>query len=420
MSTTTALRRPGKEPITPTKVAPRARIGVTVGANTLLVQPNLQLTGQTAHTVTPVRRDSGVIMLAVVAVLVMLAGAGIDSPPASASTESRLAAARAKESALRAAALADGRRAAHFRAPIADLQSRENALQSALQVQQGILDRLQTRLRADRARLIRLRNSLVHDEQVLADQLRASYETPDPDIVTVMIEAHGFAELLERMGQLKAIGRQNAQVTTRVHRRRDAVATQTRRLEADARRQRAVTAAATSERNQVDQLRVALVSRQLVFIRARGRTTSQLAPLRARRVSLERRLRRSRAAAVAAQARAFGGPSSPIGGGGSGVGGGFFPAAGTNYANGSDPQIAQRLAALGKALGLHLIGISGYRSPQHSVEVGGFANDPHTRGAASDTPGVEGVPEATLRRFGLTRPFGGAAEADHIQLAGSA
>ena len=56
-------------------------------------------------------------------------------------------------------------------------------------------------------------------------------------------------------------------------------------------------------------------------------------------------------------------------------------------------------------------------TPAHSVEVGGFANDPHTRGQASDTPGIEGVPEATLRRFGLSRPFPGAAEADHIQLA---
>ena len=51
------------------------------------------------------------------------------------------------------------------------------------------------------------------------------------------------------------------------------------------------------------------------------------------------------------------------------------------------------------------------------MEVGGFANDPHTQGRASDTPGVEGVPEATLRQFGLTRPFPGAHEADHIQLA---
>jgi hypothetical protein len=96
---------------------------------------------------------------------------------------------------------------------------------------------------------------------------------------------------------------------------------------------------------------------------------------------------------------------------------GFFAAAGTNYSVGSEPAIAARLNTMGKALHLHLIGISGYRSPQHSVEVGGFANDPHTRGEASDTPGVEGVSEATLNRFGLTRPFAGAAEADHIQLA---
>jgi len=51
--------------------------------------------------------------------------------------------------------------------------------------------------------------------------------------------------------------------------------------------------------------------------------------------------------------------------------------------------------------------------------VGGFANDPHTQGQASDTPGIEGVPESTLNHYGLTRPFGGAAEADHIQLLGS-
>jgi hypothetical protein len=95
---------------------------------------------------------------------------------------------------------------------------------------------------------------------------------------------------------------------------------------------------------------------------------------------------------------------------------GFFPAPGSNYSVGEEPEIAARLDALGRALHLHLIGISGYRSPAHSVAVGGSANDPHTRGEASDTPGVEGVSEATLQQFGLTRPFAGAHEADHIQL----
>ncbi len=97
-------------------------------------------------------------------------------------------------------------------------------------------------------------------------------------------------------------------------------------------------------------------------------------------------------------------------------GDGFTPGPGTDYTVGQEPQLARRLDALGRALHLKLTGISGYRTPQHSVSVGGFADDPHTRGQASDTPGIQGVAEATLNRFGLTRPFPGASEADHIQL----
>ena len=347
--------------------------------------------------------------------LATLVCAVLTRAPASASTESQLQATQARENALSAAAAADSRRIARLHTPIADLQAREQALQSAFAVQQGILDRQQTQLRADRARLVRLRNGLAHDQQVLAGQLRSMYETAPPDIVTVVMEAHGFAELLERVDQLKLIGRHNAQITQRVHLARDAVAGQTKRLAVDERRQRAVTAAAASERNQVDELRVALVTRQERIIQARDAKSSQLAGLRQRREELQRKVEASAAAAARAQGLAFGGPFT---GGGGGGGGGFFPAGGTNYSVGAEPEIAARLDRMGKALNLHLIGISGYRTPEHSVEVGGFANDPHTQGQASDTPGVEGVPEGTLESFGLTRPFAGPAEADHIQLAG--
>lgn len=102
------------------------------------------------------------------------------------------------------------------------------------------------------------------------------------------------------------------------------------------------------------------------------------------------------------------------------AGGGFVEAPGTNYSVGEEPILVQRLTAMAKALGIELVGISGYRSPAHSVEVGGFANDPHTRGDASDTEGAQDIPESVLERFGLTRLFPGAAEADHIQLLGVA
>lgn len=95
---------------------------------------------------------------------------------------------------------------------------------------------------------------------------------------------------------------------------------------------------------------------------------------------------------------------------------GFTAAPGTVYSKGVLPQIAQRANALAHALGLKLTGISGFRTPQHSVAVGGFADDPHTQAKASDTPGIEGVSKAVLNHYGLERPFPGAKEADHIQL----
>jgi peptidoglycan hydrolase CwlO-like protein len=361
---------------------------------------------------------------AAVALATGAASAAIGIAPASGDLAGRVAAMQARQRALQAASRYDSGRISHFQGPIADLQAREDALQRSLRIQRGILDDLQANLRTDRARLVRLRVRLAHDKQVLGAQLRAVYETPAPDIVNVVLEAHGFADLLERVDQLQAIGRRNASVTQDVGRTRDAVATQTRQLVVDERRQRQVTAAALSERDQVSQLRIALVARKMTFVRARNRHSTALAALSRRRQALERQIAKQNAAAAAAQNAAAGGPTTaaPAGPAGSFAphdgSWGFFPAPGTNYSVGAEPAIAARLDRLGNALHLHLIGISGYRTPQHSVEVGGFANDPHTRGQASDTPGIEGVSEAQLEAFGLTRPFAGPAEANHVQLYG--
>lgn len=95
---------------------------------------------------------------------------------------------------------------------------------------------------------------------------------------------------------------------------------------------------------------------------------------------------------------------------------GFTPQPGKDYSYGMEPVISQRLNTLGKTLGIKLTGISGYRTPQHSVAVGGFADDPHTKGLASDTEGAQSIPKAVLNKYGLERPFPGAKEANHIQL----
>lgn len=357
-------------------------------------------------------------LLALLALAATAVGQASASSPGS--LESRISAAQSREGNLHAGIRADNHQIAGFQGNIDDLQRRLSALQSSLAEERRQLATLKSQLASARARMAVLKAQLARDKQVLVAQVVATYVSPPPSIVTVILESHGFADLIERVDGERAIARENARATVRVATEHRAVTAQATRLaDLEARQQRNTTAVLV-QRDEVAQLHLALVNRQLEYIRARNRKSSELSALRSHRHSLERELLKLQAQELAAQGNslAYTGPVGPISLSTDGSYG-FFQAAGTNYSVGEEPQIAARLNTLGRALHLHLIGISGYRSPQHSVEVGGFSNDPHTRGEASDTPGVEGVPEATLERFGLTRPFPGAAEADHIQLVGS-
>lgn len=356
-------------------------------------------------------------MLACVAITTV----GSANASTSGQLESGISSTIERENYLHAGVQADSHQIAGFQGSINDLQIRLNALQSSLNVENRLLSSLKSQLSTARARLATLKAQLVLDKRALVAQVVASYESPPPDIVTVILESHGFADMIERIDDLRAIGRENAQATIDVRNQSAAVAVQTKHLATLEATQQGETTAVLVQRDEVAQLHLALVKRQMQYIRARDQKSAQLRPLESHRRSLEGQLSRLAVSELAARgvAYAYTGPIGPTTSQPQGEYG-FFQAPGTNYSVGVEPILVQRLNTLGIALHLHLIGISGYRTPQHSVEVGGFANDPHTRGEASDTPGIEAVPEATLERFGLTRPFPGPAEADHIQLLGSA
>lgn len=333
------------------------------------------------------------------------------------SLESRIASAQSRAGELAAGIGADSHQIAGYQGAVADAQARLSALETSLQIERGELERLKGELSTARTQMAALQAQLAHDKQVLIAQLIAGYEAPPPSIATVILQAHGFADLIERFDDLRAISSENAQATERVAAEHRAVTEEAKRLATLEARQQVATNAALAQRDEVAQLHLTLVEHQLRYVHARAAKQAQLNAMRSSLQGLEHELATAQARELAASGNALA-YTGPVGAVNLQTEGewGFFPAAGTNYSVGEEPQIAARLNTLGKALHLHLIGISGYRTPQHSVEVGGFADDPHTRGEASDTPGVEGVPEATLERFGLTRPFGGAAEADHIQL----
>jgi peptidoglycan hydrolase CwlO-like protein len=367
----------------------------------------------------PIRRPY--LLPAIAAVLAGLVAAA----PSSADLNQSLGNVRQHESNLQSSIGSDSRHIATFQGRINDLEGRLQSLETTLGTEQTQLAQTQASLRASRARLVGLQTRLARDRRALAAQLVARYESEPPDLVTVLFSSRGFADLLEKVDDLRRVSRQNTLITHHVVNTKNAVHTQTVRYAQLEAQQSQQTAAVLTQRDEVAQIKLAIVNRQAHFIRARSRKSARLQTLNAQARTLTHQLALAQARAAAAQAQAFGvsgvtppksiGSFVPHGGAY-----GFFEAPGTNYTAGVEPILAARLDALGKALHLHLIGLSGYRTPQHSVEVGGFADDPHTKGMASDTPGVEGVSESTLNQFGLTRPFGGAAEADHIQLLGSA
>lgn len=92
---------------------------------------------------------------------------------------------------------------------------------------------------------------------------------------------------------------------------------------------------------------------------------------------------------------------------------------------GHEPEIAARLKLLSAKVGKPVYIISGHRTPEHSVEVGGFSDDPHTKGLAADIgvgaptlASAAEIPESVYESVGLHRPFAAesSAEANHVQL----
>ena len=114
-----------------------------------------------------------------------------------------------------------------------------------------------------------------------------------------------------------------------------------------------------------------------------------------------------------------------------GTGPGFFAQPKTDYTHGCEPKLAGKLQALATAQKLHLVGVRGYDTSAAATGLSsggqnGVADqidEAHSCGAASTVRRLpkpnapNAVTDATLKSFGLSRPFPG--KPDEIELAGS-
>ena len=131
------------------------------------------------------------------------------------------------------------------------VQGRLDDVQADLVAARARVERTQAELRAERIKLLRLRRRFAEDRAVLASQLVAMYKSDPPDVVSLVLGSHSFADLLDRVVFVKRVTERNAAVVERVRTERGQTQRQTtllarledkRRDEADAvqRRQNAL------------------------------------------------------------------------------------------------------------------------------------------------------------------------------------
>jgi murein DD-endopeptidase MepM/ murein hydrolase activator NlpD len=101
-------------------------------------------------------------------------------------------------------------------AEVADLRNREATVAAELAQKQAELEQAQ-------ARLDHLKKRLGEAVQVLEQRLVAIYESNEPDLITVLLQSHGFDDLLARTQYVRALQDQDNDIVARVRGLRNAM-----------------------------------------------------------------------------------------------------------------------------------------------------------------------------------------------------
>jgi murein DD-endopeptidase MepM/ murein hydrolase activator NlpD len=232
---------------------------------------------------------------------------GVARSASAGSLASQLANRSAREQSLSAQIASDTSRLAAVSGSIARVQRNLAAIEADLAAKQAQLAQTQAALRVQRAHLVRLQVQLASADAALAKNLVAQYESDTPDALTVVLESHGFADMLERLDFMKRAKRQDTQIIQADQAARRVVIAAATRLGKLEQSQQQLAGQVLTRRNEVDSIRLALVSRQIRLERARSAKSAALGNARAQAARLRSQLARLRATQIRSSAPSFSG-----------------------------------------------------------------------------------------------------------------
>jgi septal ring factor EnvC (AmiA/AmiB activator) len=192
---------------------------------------------------------------------------------------------------------------------VAILERRVAAVQTELSAAEAVLASTEQRRNRQRARALRLRARLRESREQLATLLRTRYTRGRPDIVTVVLHADGFAQLLETVDFVKRVQAQDQRILDTVQdARRDAL-TQRRVLTRLAEQRRVAAEAVRRRHAALATIAAGLQERRARLAAARRTRAALLRGTRADRRRAERSL--TRLLAQRARALRAVGPGGP-------------------------------------------------------------------------------------------------------------
>jgi peptidoglycan hydrolase CwlO-like protein len=213
------------------------------------------------------------------------------------------------------------------------VQSREAAVRAELAHDRSVLAATQASLRRERTRLALLRARLARARMVLSRQLVSSYEGDRPDLVGVVLNAHGFKDLLETLDFLHRAEQQQQSiisVTREMKAAADSAAQRLARLEVS---DRQLAQAAELHARALAGMNGLLLSKQSALAQARAAQQGALAATRARGAQLQSQISRVRAQQAAAARAAAAAAAAAARAATSGTSGTSAPSSGSSSAS---------------------------------------------------------------------------------------
>ena len=225
---------------------------------------------------------------------------GIVIASSSADLQSQINASKSSAAALQTQIDAEAAQIEKTKGGVAAAQAKLDSVTAALDAHIAELRQVQTDLMTARDQLLTLETKLHIAARYLAANLRSEYETGSPNLVDVILNAHGFSSLLDQVNYLKDAQHKDDQIVqvTRIAQAR--VRQEALHLYSLEIKDRNLTNDILEQRNQTESIEAALVKQQIDEESVQSHKRAQLASVNARTAQLQKQY----AAQVAAAARA--------------------------------------------------------------------------------------------------------------------